>query len=99
MFGKKNTPCTLTVEALPDNTFPEDPVEDGIFIPLDEYKMLLRKEVALDMICGIANDPTAKEDLRYSLDTAIRLILKHALPEKFVPDEPEVEEEDGEADA
>lgn len=92
MFGNKNTaPCTLTVEELPD-------VRDDILISTDEYKELLRKEVALDMICGIVNDPTAKEDLRYSWDTAIRLILKHALPEKFVPDEPEAEE-DGEADA
>ena len=92
MFGNKNTtPCTLTVEELPD-------VCDDILISTDEYKELLRKEAALDMICGIVNDPTAKEDLRYSWDTAIRLILKHALPEKFVPDDPELEE-DGEADA
>ena len=91
MFGKKNTPCTLTVEELPD-------VCDDILISTAEYKELLRKEAALDMICGIVNDPTAKEDLRYSWDTAVRIILKHALPEKFVPDKPEPEE-DGEADA
>ena len=92
MFGNKNTtPCTLTVEELPD-------VCDDILISTAEYKELLRKEVALDMICGIVNDQTAKEELLYSWDTAIRLILKHALPEKFVPDKPE-SEEDGEADA
>lgn len=92
MFGnKKTTPCTLTVEELPD-------VCDDILISTAEYKELLRKAVALDMICGIVNDPTAKEDLRYSWDTAIRIILQHALPEKFVPDEPKAEE-DGEGDA
>lgn len=92
MFGNKNTtPCTVTVEELPD-------VCDDILISTDEYKELLRKEAALDIICGIANDQAAKEELRYSWDTALRLVLKHALPEKFVPDEPEAEE-DGEADA
>lgn len=92
MFGNKNTThCTLTVEELPD-------VCDDILISTAEYKELLRKAVALDMICGIVNDPTAKEDLRYSWDTAIRIILQHALPEKFVPDKSEPEE-DGEADA
>ena len=92
MFGNKNTtPCTVTVEELPD-------VCDDILISTDEYKKLLRKEAALDIICGIANDQAAKEELRYSWDTALRLVLKHALPEKFVPDEPEAEE-DGEADA
>ncbi len=92
MFGNKNTtPCTLTVEEIPD-------VCDDILISTAEYKELLRKAVALDMICGIVNDPTAKEDLRYSWDTAIRIILPHALQKKFVPDQPE-SEEDGEADA
>ncbi len=91
MFGNKNTPCTVPVEGLPD-------VCDDILISTAEYKELLRKEAALDIICGIANDTAAKEELRYSWDTALRLILKHALPEKFVPDEPEAEE-DGEADA
>lgn len=91
MFGNKNTPCTLTVEELPD-------VCDDILISTDEYKELLRKNVAMDIICSIANDQAAKEELRYSWDTALRLILKHALPEKFVPDEPETEE-DGEVDA
>jgi hypothetical protein len=92
MFGNKNTtPCTVTVEELPD-------VCDDILISTNEYKELLRKEVAMDIICSIANDQAAKEELRYSWDTALRLILKHALPEKFVPDEPEAEE-DGEGDA
>ena len=91
MFGNKNTPCTVTVEELPD-------VCDDILISTNEYKELLRKEVAMDIICSIANDQAAKEEMRYSWDAALRLILKHALPEKFVPDEPEAEE-DGEGDA
>ena len=86
MFGNKNTPCTVTVEELPD-------VCDDILISTNEYKELLRKEVAMDIICSIANDQAAKEEMRYSWDTALRLILKHALPEKFVPDEPEAEED------
>lgn len=91
MFTKKKNPIpSLTVEAIQDSA-----VDDNILLSTDEYKELLRKEVVLDMICGIVNDPTAKEELRYSWDTALRLILKHALPEKFVPDKPEPEE-DGE---
>ena len=94
MFTKNKNPIpSLTVEAIQDSA-----VDDTILISTDEYKELLRKEVAMDIICSIANDQAAKEELRYSLDTALRLILKYALPEKFVPDEPEAEE-DGEVDA
>lgn len=94
MFTKKKNPIpSLTVEAIQDSA-----VDDTILFSTDEYKELLRKNVAMDIICGIANDQAAKEEMRYSWDTALRLILKHALPEKFVPDEPEAEE-DGEVDA
>ena len=92
MFGKKNTPCTLTVEELPD-------VCDDILISTDEYKELLRKEVALDMITGIANDDAAKGTMSYIWNDVIRLILKHAFPDKFIHDEPETDpepEKDGE---
>ena len=78
MFGKKNTPCTLTVEALPDNTFPEDLVEDGIFIPLDEYKMLLRKEATLDLIANVCNDQAACKQFQYTWNSVLMFLCANA---------------------
>lgn len=93
MFGKKNTtPCTLTVEELPDAT-------NDILIPLEEYKDLVRKEIALDLLAGFVNDKEAKEELSYRFDTVLMCLLRHIIPEKFVPDEPEPDpdaEKDGE---
>lgn len=99
MFGKKNTctPCTLTVEALPDNTFPEDPIEDGLLIPMEEYKDLVRKEIALDLIMDCAADPKICDNFKYTWDkvlTALGPIVRRC--EQQSDPEPE---EDGEADA
>lgn len=72
---KKDNPFSITAAALI-----RECDEPNITLSGDEYKALLRKAVAFDLIVNVCNDPDAAETMKYNWPDVLSVLCKAAFP-------------------
>ena len=77
MFGKKNK-GTVHIIDIPAVQLTKP--AQTVTLPIDEYKALLRKEAALDLIVTIQNDPDTAETMKYNWPDVLAVLCKAVSP-------------------